>query len=164
MAEVKFVSTASKDHEYKNLSLQGGIVALQKLFSDEDKENGISIITKNNAEAEYPYISICGQHGYRRQKVRVLLTRNKGSTLFADGNTPNAIVIYNFWQEHRLIRSGCERIVTEVKFVSTASKDQYAKIVVEVKFVSTRRQNHNEKIVIPLDTFLGSCEAVFILS
>ena len=103
MAEVKFVSTASKDHEYKNLSLQGGIVALQRLFSDEDKENGISIITKNNDEAEYPYISICGQHGYRRQKVRVLLTRNKGSTLFADGNTPNAIVIYNFWQEHRLI-------------------------------------------------------------
>ena len=33
----------------------------------------------------------------------MLLTRNKGSTLFADGNTPNAIVIYNFWQEHRLI-------------------------------------------------------------
>ena len=164
MAEVKFVSRASKDHEYKNLSLQGEIVALQRLFSDEDKKNGISIITKNNAEAECPYISICRQHGYRRQKVRVLLTRNKGSTLFADGNTPNAIVIYNFWQEHRLIRSGCERIVTEVKFVSTASKDQYAKIVVEVKFVSTRRQNHNEKIVIPLDTFLGSCEAVFILS
>ena len=97
------MSTASKDHEYKNLSLQGGIVALQRLFSDEDKKNGISIITKNNDEAECPYISICGQHGYRRQKVRVLLTRNKGSTLFADGNTPNAIVIYNFWQEHRLI-------------------------------------------------------------
>ena len=94
----------------------------------------------------------------------MLLTRNKGSTLFADGNTPNAIVIYNFSQEHKLIRSGCARIVAEIKFVSTASKDQYAKIVVEVKFVSTRRQNHNEKIVIPLDTFLGSCEAVFIMS
>ena len=41
--------------------------------------------------------------GYRRHKVRVLLTRNKGSTLVADGDTPNAIVTYNFWQEHRLI-------------------------------------------------------------
>ena len=48
------------------------------------------------------YISLCGQHDYRRHKVSVLLTRNKGSTLFADGDTPNAIVTYNFWQEHRL--------------------------------------------------------------
>ena len=65
--------------------------------------------------------------------------------------------------KHNKIRSGCARIVAEVKFVSTASKDQYAKIVIEVKLVSTRRQNHNGKIAIPLDTFLGSCEAVFIL-
>ena len=33
----------------------------------------------------------------------MLLIRNKASTIFADGNTPNAIVTYNFWQEHRLI-------------------------------------------------------------
>ena len=32
-----------------------------------------------------------------------MLTRNKGSTLFADGDTSNVIVTYNFWQEHRLI-------------------------------------------------------------
>ena len=83
------------------------IAALQKSYvgylSDEDKKNGTSIIAKNNDEAEYLYISICEQHSYRRHKVRVLLTRNKGSTLFADGDTPNAIVTYNFWQEHRLI-------------------------------------------------------------
>ena len=36
-------------------------------------------------------------------KVRVLLTRNQGSTLFPNGDTPNAIVTYNFWREHRLI-------------------------------------------------------------
>ena len=48
-------------------------------------------------------IYICRQHGYRKQKVRVLLVRNQGSTLFADGDTPNAIVTYNFWREHRLI-------------------------------------------------------------
>ena len=62
-----------------------------------EKYNGVSIIAKNNEEDEYPYISICGQHGYRRHKVRVLLTRNQGSTLFADGDTPNAIVTYYFW-------------------------------------------------------------------
>ena len=45
---------------------------------------------ENNDEGEYPYISICGH------KVRVLLTCNKGSTLFADGDTPNAIVTYDF--------------------------------------------------------------------
>ena len=32
-----------------------------------------------------------------------LLARNQGNTLFADGDTPNAIVTYNFWREHRLI-------------------------------------------------------------
>ena len=56
----------------------------------EEKSNGISIIAKNNEE--YPYISICGQHGYRRHKARVLLIRNQGSTLFVDSDTPNAIV------------------------------------------------------------------------
>ena len=72
-------------------------------LSDEDKNNRISIIAKNSDEADYPYISICRQHGYRRHKVRMLLTRNKGSTLFADGDTPNAIVTHKFWREHRLI-------------------------------------------------------------
>ena len=92
-----------KNREYENVGLQGEIrtkdqhiAALQKRYVgyllDEDKSNGISIIAKNNDEAEYPYISICGQHGYRRHKARVLLTHNKGSTLFADGDTPNAIV------------------------------------------------------------------------
>ena len=33
----------------------------------------------------------------------MLLTRNKGSTLFADEDTPNAIVTYNFWRDHSLI-------------------------------------------------------------
>ena len=72
-------------------------------LSNDDKNNGISIIAKNNEEAEYPYIPICRQHGYRRHKARVLLARNQGSTLFVDGDTPNAIVTYNFWREHRLI-------------------------------------------------------------
>ena len=103
-----------KNCEHENVDLQGElrekdrqIVALQRRYVgyllDEDKKNGISIITNNNDEAEYPYISICGQHGYRTHKVRVLLTHNKGSTLFADGDTPNAIVTYNFRREHRLI-------------------------------------------------------------
>ena len=93
--------------QYENVGLQGKIrakdqqiAALQRRYvdylSDEDKNNGISIIAKNNEEEEYPCISICGQHVYRRQAVRVLLIRNQGSTLFTDGDTPNSIVTYNF--------------------------------------------------------------------
>ena len=33
---------------------------------------------------------------------RVLLVCNQGSTLFTE-DTPNAIITYNFWREHRLI-------------------------------------------------------------
>ena len=83
------------------------IAALQRYYvgylSDEDKNNGISIIKKNNDKAEYPYIFIYGQHGYRRHKVMVVLTCSKGSTLFSDGDKLNAIVTYNFWREQRLI-------------------------------------------------------------
>ena len=61
----------------------------------EDKDNGISIIAKKNEE-EYPYISTSGTSCYRRQKTRVLLIRNQGSTLFADGDTSNAIIMFNF--------------------------------------------------------------------
>ena len=68
----------------------------------EDKNNGISIITKNNEE-EYPYISISGPSCYRRHKTRRLLIRNQGSALFADGDTPNTIITFNFWEEHGLI-------------------------------------------------------------
>ena len=84
--------TRAKDQQIA--ALQGRYVGY---LSDEDMNNGVSIIAKNNDEAEYPHISICAQHGYRRLKVRVLLTRNKGSTLFADGDTPNTIATYNFW-------------------------------------------------------------------
>ena len=74
-----------KNREYENLGLKGEIrekdqqkAALQRRYvgylSDEDKSNGISIITKNNEEAQYPYLSICWQHGYRRRKVKVLPT------------------------------------------------------------------------------------------
>ena len=62
--------------QYENVGLQGEIRAkdqqiatLQRRYVgyllNEDKNNGISIIAKNNEEAEYRYISICGQHGYR---------------------------------------------------------------------------------------------------
>ena len=61
----------------------------------EDKENGISIIAKNNEE-EYPYISVSRPSCYRRHKTRVLLMHNQGSTLFADGDTSNTIIMFNF--------------------------------------------------------------------
>ena len=107
-ATIALLNDDLQNREYENVGLPGEIrvkdqqiADLQRRYvgylSDEDKNNGISIIAKNNEEEEYPYISICGQHGYRRHKVRVLLTRNQGSTLFADGDKPNAIVTYNFW-------------------------------------------------------------------
>ena len=77
------------------------------------KNNSATIVAKRDDEsAEYPYISICRQHGYRTHKLlegstlfadgdipKVLL---KGSTLFADGDIPNAFITYSFWKEHRL--------------------------------------------------------------
>ena len=63
----------------------------------DDKGNGISIITKSNEE-DYPYISISGPSCYRRHKARVLLIHNQGSALFANGDTLNAIIMFNFWQ------------------------------------------------------------------
>ena len=113
-AAIALLNNDLQNRKYENVGLQGEIRAkdqqiatLQRRYvgclSDEDKNNGISIIAKNNEEEEYPHISICGHHGYRRHKARVLLARNEGSTLFADGDTPNAIVAYNFWREHGLI-------------------------------------------------------------
>ena len=113
-AAIALLNDDLKNCEYENVGLQGEIRAkdqqmavLQRRYigylSDEDKNNGISTIVKNNKEEEYPYITICGQHGYRRHKARVLLVRNPGSTLFPDGDTLNAIVTYNFWREHGLI-------------------------------------------------------------
>ena len=71
-------------------------------LANEDKNNGITIIAKSNEAAEYPYISMCGQHSDRSHKTRVLLARNQGNTLFADGDTTNNIATYNL-REHRLI-------------------------------------------------------------
>ena len=112
--------TESQEHarqlEYHNTGLQGEIRAkdqqiahLQQqyvpLLEDESKNYGMTIIAKNDESAGYPFISICGQHGYRKQKKRMVLLRNPGSTEFADGSTPNAIVTYNMWREHGLIET-----------------------------------------------------------
>ena len=88
-ATIALLNDDLNNWEYENVGLQGEIrskdqqiIALQKRYegylSVEDKNNGISIIAKNNDKAEYPYISICGQHGYKRHKARVLLTGNTG--------------------------------------------------------------------------------------
>ena len=94
--------------EYNNTGLQGEIRAKDEelavlrqryvpLLENEEKNYGITIIAKNDESAEYPFISICGQQGYRKQKKRVVLLKNPGSTEFTDGDTPNAIVTYNMW-------------------------------------------------------------------
>ena len=64
-------------------------------LANEDKSDGVTVIAKNNEAAEYPYMSLCRQHDYRRHKARVLLVHNQGSTIYADGDTSNAIVMYN---------------------------------------------------------------------
>ena len=100
--------------EYESVGLQSKILAKDQQIAalqwrnvgylvNEDKNNGITIIAKSNEEADYPYISIYGHHGYRRYKTRVLLACNQGSTLFAERDTPNVILSCNFWREHRLI-------------------------------------------------------------
>ena len=102
--------------EYNNIGLQGEIRAKDQelavsrpryvpLLENAEKNCGITIIAKNDESAEYPFISICGQHGYRKQKKRVVLLRNPGSTEFVDRDTPNAIVTYNVWREHGLIET-----------------------------------------------------------
>ena len=52
-------------------------------LEDEVKNNGITIIAKSNdlighklQEVEYPYISVCGQHGYGKHKTRVLFAHS----------------------------------------------------------------------------------------
>ena len=68
-ATIALLNDNLKNREYENVGLQGEIrakdqqiAALQRRYvgylSDEDKNNGISIIAKNNDEAEYLYISI----------------------------------------------------------------------------------------------------------
>ena len=102
--------------EFWNTGMQGEVRAkdqqiayLQQqyvpLLEDEGKNYGITIIAKNDESVGYPFISICGQHGYRRQKKRMVLLKNPGSIEFADGPTPNAIVTYNMWREHGLIET-----------------------------------------------------------
>ena len=78
-ATIALLNDDLKNHKYENVGLQGKIrekdqqiAALQRRYvgylSDEDKNNGITIIAKNDEESEYPYIPIFGQHGYRRQR------------------------------------------------------------------------------------------------
>ena len=68
-AAIALLNDDLKNRQYENVGLQGQIrakdqqiAALQRRYvgylSDEDKNNGISIIAKNNDEAEYLYISI----------------------------------------------------------------------------------------------------------
>ena len=82
------------------------IAALQRLYVNlvnEDKKNDINIIAKSHESAEYSYISICLKHGYKIHKTQVLLARNQCSILFTQEDTPNAIVMFNFWQKQRII-------------------------------------------------------------
>ena len=73
-------------------------------FANGHIKSSITITGKNANVAEYLYISVCGQYCYRSYKTRGFFTRNHGSTLSVDRDIPNAIVMYNFQREHRLIQ------------------------------------------------------------
>ena len=99
--------------EFNNTGMKGEIHAkdwqiahLQQqyvpLLEDEKNNYGMTIIAKNDESAENSFISICGQHSCRKQKERVILLKNPGSTEFVDRDTPNEIVRYNMWREHGL--------------------------------------------------------------
>ena len=135
---------------HENVGLRGEtrakyqeIAALQRHYmgylTNEDKNNGITIIAKRNEEAEYPCISICGQHGHRRHEARVMLVRNQGSTLFAEGDTSNVIVTYTFWREYRLIIVDPNRprnFRLDVINREVVGLEQYVKNVVFMSLVS----------------------------
>ena len=124
--------------EYSNTGLQGEIHAKDQQIAmlqqrcvpylkDDKKNYGMTGIAKNDASAEIPFISICGQHGYRRQKKQAVLLKNPGNTEFSDGETPNAIVTYNFWQKHKLIETDPHRprdfrLVEGSRYVASAAR------------------------------------------
>lgn len=51
---------------------------------------------KINEVAEYLYLPVSEQHGYKRHNTRVLLARNQGGTLLAEENKENVILTFNF--------------------------------------------------------------------
>ena len=55
-----------------------------------------------NEAAEYRYLPVSGQHGYKRHNTRVLLARNQGGTQLAEENTETTILTSNFWREHQI--------------------------------------------------------------
>lgn len=76
---------------------------LYGLFGQQGLKNGTNIIEKENKAAVYTFISLCGQHGYRKHNTRALLALTQNSILFTDEDTPNSIIKHNFWTEQRLI-------------------------------------------------------------
>ena len=102
---------ALKEHILRNIVQCGFDARIKEIQGEHNQQTGQLHQTiqeqDNRIQAiQYENVGLQGkirQHGYRRHKARVFLARNQGSTLFADGDTPNAIVTYNLWREHRLI-------------------------------------------------------------
>ena len=98
---------------YDNVGLQGelqardqGIIALQRRYvgylTNKEKDHGITITSRNNKGAGYPYMSVYEQHEYRSHNIRGWLAHNEISTFIEEGDAQNAVVMYNTWREHRL--------------------------------------------------------------
>lgn len=64
--------------QYKQIGIQGEIGAKDQeidsswrryvgYVANEDKSYDITIVAKSNEAGKYPYISLCGQHSYRKR-------------------------------------------------------------------------------------------------
>ena len=67
----------------------------------------MTIIAKNDVSAEYPFISITGNPGYRKQKKQIVLMKNLGSTVFSETDTSNLLFV--IWSHHGLIKADPNR-------------------------------------------------------
>ena len=83
---------------------------------------------------EYPFISICEQHDYRRHKISVLLARNQSSTLFADRNAPYTAAPNNFLLSF-FVRLSIS-INSEVLFVRSLCMDYKALFILKISRIS----------------------------
>ena len=78
-------------------------------LQNSKKDNGLAIIQKNNGD-DFPYVAICGQQGYVAQKIQNKLSDYPNGVIVVLGETPNAIVHYNWLRERGLIVVNPDRV------------------------------------------------------
>lgn len=69
----------------------------------------MAVIDKNNND-DFPYIAICGQHGYVAQKIQNKLVDYPNSEIVVLAETPNAIIHYNWLRERGCIITNPDKV------------------------------------------------------